>query len=105
MTLLNVQNENETRGFFEHTTPRDYLLTAMRKLQLSATIVESHVITTNRNVVEAIASFAEQSETDLVALATRADSGLSRLMRGSVADGLLRQTKLPLLIRNFDGHF
>jgi nucleotide-binding universal stress UspA family protein len=39
---------------------------------------------------------------DLIALATRADSGLSRLMRGSIADALIRQTKIPILVRKFD---
>ena len=38
----------------------------------------------------------------MIALATRADTGLSRLMRGSIADSLIRQTNLPVLVRNFD---
>jgi nucleotide-binding universal stress UspA family protein len=103
LTLLNVQNEDWTRGFFDHSNPRDYLLSATRSLKSIVSSVDAHVITTDRSPAQAIATFAEQSNVDLIALATRADAGLSRLMRGSIADTLIRQTNLPVLVRKFDG--
>lgn len=102
LTLLNIQNEEWTRGFFEHTNPQDYLRTVLRMLRENASFVEAHVITTDRSPAQAIATFAAQNHVDMIALATRADTGLSRLMRGSIADSLIRQTNLPVLVRNFD---
>jgi nucleotide-binding universal stress UspA family protein len=102
LTLLNIQNEEWTRGFFEHTNPQDYLRTVVRKLRADSSFVEAHVITTDRSPAQAIATFAEQNDVDMIALASRADGGLSRLMRGSIADALIRQTNLPVLVRNFD---
>lgn len=101
LTLLNIQNEEWTRGFFEHTNPHDYLRTVLRAQRANASFVEAHVITTDRNPAQAIATFAAQNNVDLIALATRADGGLSRLMRGSIADALIRQTNVPVLVRNF----
>jgi nucleotide-binding universal stress UspA family protein len=102
LTLLNIQNVEWTRGFFEHTNPQDYLRTVLRTLRADSSFVEAHVITTDRSPAQAIATFASQNGVDLIALATRADWGLSRLMRGSIADALIRQTNLPVLVRNFD---
>jgi nucleotide-binding universal stress UspA family protein len=102
LTLLNIQNEAWTRGFFEHTNPHDYLRTVLQILRANSSFVEAHVITTDRSPAQAIATFAAQHDVDLIALATRADAGLSRVMRGSIADALIRQTDIPVLVRNFD---
>jgi nucleotide-binding universal stress UspA family protein len=53
--------------------------------------------------VEEIARFAEIEGVDLVAIATHGRSGLRRLVLGSVAEGVLRQIQVPMiLIRPFD---
>jgi nucleotide-binding universal stress UspA family protein len=101
LTLLNVQNGDWSRGFFEHTNPRDYLLSAVDSLKFVAPSVEAYIITTQRSPAQAIAEFAEQNDVDLIALATRGDHGLSRLMRGSITDTLARRTRLPIVVRNF----
>jgi nucleotide-binding universal stress UspA family protein len=99
VTLLNVQNERWNRGCFEHTTPQNYLLSTLRNLKMRIPSVEAHVITTDRSVPQVIAEFAEQRDVDLIAMASGADGGLARLLRGSIADRLIRRTSLPVLLQ------
>lgn len=48
--------------------------------------------------VETIAAFAGQEQADLIAMATHGRSGLSRLLLGSVAAGVLRSAPVPVLL-------
>ncbi|MBN1161626.1 MAG: universal stress protein [Dehalococcoidales bacterium] len=45
-----------------------------------------------------IVSYAQDEAVDLIALATHGHSGLSRIVFGSVADQVLRESGLPILI-------
>ena len=47
---------------------------------------------------EAIAAFAGRERADLIAMATHGRSGLSRLLLGSVAAGVLRGAPVPVLL-------
>ncbi|MGH7409082.1 MAG: universal stress protein [Candidatus Methylomirabilales bacterium] len=47
---------------------------------------------------ETIAAFAGRERADLIAMATHGRSGLSRLLLGSVAAGVLRSASVPLLL-------
>jgi nucleotide-binding universal stress UspA family protein len=49
-------------------------------------------------VGEAIVDYAEGHEIDLIAIATHGRSGLGRLVFGSVADFVLREAGLPILV-------
>jgi nucleotide-binding universal stress UspA family protein len=100
ITLLNVQDTQWSLGFFEHTDPRGYLLSMKQQLQQSGVQVEAQGFSTSSDPVQAIASYADSREASLIAIGTRGDFGLSRLMRGSMADYLLRNTKLPILLQN-----
>ena len=46
----------------------------------------------------AIVSYSTQNEVDLVAIATHGHGGLGRLVFGSVADLVLRESGLPILV-------
>lgn len=98
VTLLNVQNPAWTNGPFEHTTPPGYLIGVANDLEKAIPSVSAYVMTTNRSLATAITSFAQQRKVDLIALATHSDGAWARLLRGSVADSLIRQTNLPLLL-------
>lgn len=50
--------------------------------------------------VEGIVNTIRASQPDLVAMATHGRTGLTRLVRGSVAEGVLRHSEVPLLICN-----
>lgn len=45
-----------------------------------------------------IVSYADENEVDLIAIATHGRSGLSRTLLGSVADHVLRESGLPILV-------
>jgi nucleotide-binding universal stress UspA family protein len=47
-------------------------------------------------------SFAELNHADLVAIATHGRSGLERFLKGSVTEGILRKTRMPLLVVRTD---
>ncbi len=47
---------------------------------------------------DAIVSYAAESEVDLIAIATHGRSGLRRMTFGSVADFVLRESGLPILL-------
>jgi nucleotide-binding universal stress UspA family protein len=47
---------------------------------------------------EVIVSYAQNENVDLIALATHGHSGLGRVIFGSVADHVLRESGLPILV-------
>ena len=55
-------------------------------------------ITVGEDVAEAITRSASRLRADLIAIATRGRGGLSRLMRGSVADKVTRMARTSLLV-------
>jgi nucleotide-binding universal stress UspA family protein len=50
------------------------------------------------NVSEAIAHFARREQADLVAIATHGRRGLARVVRGSVADGVIKDAMSSILV-------
>ena len=102
LSLLNVQNSEWTSGIFEHTSPAGYLIGIARDVRKSGSVVDAHLVTTERSLVRAVTSFAESRKADLIALATRSDRGITRLLRGSLTDRLIRRTDLPILLLGID---
>ena len=47
---------------------------------------------------DVIVSYAQNEPVDLIALATHGHSGLGRIVFGSVADHVLRESGLPILV-------
>ena len=52
----------------------------------------------NGIVAETIRDYAKKTHTDLIAMSTHGRGGLARLMIGSVADQLVRDSHLPVLL-------
>jgi nucleotide-binding universal stress UspA family protein len=102
LTLLNVQNAEWTSGTFEHETPTGYLVATARKLAEGLPSVDAQVFTSDRPVAEVLASSAKSRNVDLIALATHADDGWQRWLRGSVLDALIKRTDLPILTLSVD---
>lgn len=102
LTVLNAQNREWTKGIFEHTNPPSYLIGIARDLKKSVANVNALIVTTDRPIPAAVASYAEDRQVDLIALSTRSDRGLTRLLRGSFADQLMQQTDLPILRLGID---
>jgi nucleotide-binding universal stress UspA family protein len=102
VTLLNIQNKEWTSGVFEHTNPPGYLIGTARGFRDVVPVVDAQIVTTNKPVAAALASFAERRQFDLIAVATHADGEWRRWLRGSVIDSLLRSTDLPILTLTID---
>lgn len=62
-----------------------------KKIKVATTVIQG-------DPAQAIINYAEDSNVDLIALSTRGHSGLGRAVFGSVADYVLRQSKLPVLV-------
>ena len=55
------------------------------------------------STVDEILKTADEEKVDMIAMASHGRSGLSRMLHGSVASGMLQHSKLPLLlIRSLD---
>jgi nucleotide-binding universal stress UspA family protein len=50
------------------------------------------------DVAECLIDYAEQNDIDLILIATHGRSGVSRWVRGSIADRILRASRIPVLM-------
>jgi len=75
---------------------QEYLKNVMAAGAYDSTRVESVIL--NGAAVEALTKYAAQNNVDLIVMATHGLSGLSRWVWGSVADHILRSTRIPVLI-------
>ncbi len=90
-------------------TPNTSLLFEQRKAleqkleQLAAEcnargVPTSHRLLQEEKAERAIVDAAQDAEADLIVLGTHGRTGLERLLLGSVAEGVLRRTTLPVLV-------
>jgi nucleotide-binding universal stress UspA family protein len=98
MTLLNVQNRDVSRGRFEHSSPAGYLLGMAKMVRGKMPNVKAQMLVTSDNVCDAITDYALQHDVDLIGVTTENRHSLSRFLRGSLADALLRNTGVPILL-------
>lgn len=101
VVLLHVQKERPQSAFDDNNRLDQFESVVSRHAAL-APFVEKQVVITDRWVTDAIATYANQFEIDLIALATRPDRGVARLFRGSVVDGLIHRVRVPILAQAFD---
>ena len=88
-----AMRERETAG---EKIARDYLDQVVSRLQHESTEMHSEVLI--GNVADSLADFAEINEFDLILIATHGRSGVSRWVRGSIADKVLRSSNIPVLM-------
>ena len=76
-----------------------YLEDVAATLRARGWVVHTRVLS-HWSPAAAIADYAEERHCDLIALATRGESGLQRALLGSVADKVIRSARLPVLVWN-----
>lgn len=76
-----------------------YLEDVAATLRARGRVVHTRVLS-HWSPAAAIADYAEERHCDLIALATRGESGLQRALLGSVADKVIRSARLPVLVWN-----
>ena len=79
----------------------DYLNSVARRLKREGLKLTAEVLV--GGVAESLADYTEKSDIDLIILATHGRSGISRWMRGSIADRVLRFSPVPVLMVRANG--
>lgn len=103
LQVLCAQDENAasnlSRAWWEDALPmaHDYLNRVATRLRLSGLEVSTDIVV-GTTVADAIDAFAKSRRAGLVAIATHGRSGLRRAVRGSVADELMRNGAISLLV-------
>ena len=73
-----------------------YLKQIVEKFKNGATKLHTEAII--GNVPDMVVGYAEENKVDLIIMATHGRSGVSRWVRGSVADKMLRASSVPVLL-------
>jgi len=76
---------------------QEYLIRIARKVRWNGIPVRTDIVI-NENVANAISDFASQERADLVAIATHGRGGVARMLRGSVADAVMRSGRTSMLV-------
>jgi nucleotide-binding universal stress UspA family protein len=74
----------------------DYLAQIGKRLKQEGTSLHTEVLV--GRVTESLIDCAEQKAVDLIVIATHGRSGVTRWVRGSVADKILRYANVPVLM-------
>jgi nucleotide-binding universal stress UspA family protein len=88
-----VMQERETAG---EKIASDYLDQIVSRLEHSSVELFSEVLI--GNVADSLADYSENNEFDLILIATHGRSGVNRWVRGSIADKVLRSSRIPVLM-------
>lgn len=83
--------ESERKTFAE-----DYLNQIVNRLAYEGVKLQTKVIV--GRVADSLGDYAEKNNVDLILIATHGRSGVSRWVRGSVADKILRSSIAPVLM-------
>ena len=92
INVEDLQNREENRKSSAET----YLKEIMERLKPSETRLEKEVLI--GRPADKLADYAATNNVDLILMATHGRSGVSRWVRGSVADRILRSASVPVLM-------
>jgi nucleotide-binding universal stress UspA family protein len=100
--LTHIADERGTSPFSERRGVRqrfgkvmlEYWVDEAERLGLYA----SYMLDSSRNVTESIVNMASDEHCDLIVMGTHGREGIPRLVQGSVAEGVLKNTPLPVML-------
>ena len=75
---------------------KDYLDQIKNRLKSEGTELHSEVLV--GRVADSLADYIEKNDIDLILIATHGRSGVTRWVRGSIADKILRSSSVPVLM-------
>lgn len=90
-TEMLEKRESETKSL-----AKNYLDKVVSRLKYEGTAFHPEVIV--GRVTEKLADYAMKNDIDLIIIATHGYSGITRWVRGSVADKILRSANVPVLM-------
>ncbi len=83
------------------TDAQDYLTRVIDRLSADAAKFDTDVLV--GRAADKLAGYAEKNEVDLIIIATHGRSGVSRWVRGSVAEKILHSSNVPVLMVRASG--
>ena len=86
----------EKRELETKSLAKDYLEKIVNRLKHEGTALHAEVIV--GMVPESLSKYAVENDIDLILIATHGRSGVTRWVRGSVADKVLRSANVPVLM-------
>jgi len=92
---INVE-ELENREASRKASAEEYLAQVSNRIKPGGSKLEKEVLV--GRVADRLAEFADTNDVDLILMATHGRSGVSRWVRGSVADRILRAASVPVLM-------
>lgn len=97
ITLLHVLTP-QTYSRKEIVDPaRAYLLRTAERLRRGGVLATIDIVI-GENVAEAIGDYAGRERADMIAIATNGRGGISRMLRGTVADAVTRSARMSMLV-------
>jgi nucleotide-binding universal stress UspA family protein len=78
------------------SSAKDYLNKVANRLKHEGTAVRAEVLV--GRVTESLSDYAEKHDIEIILIATHGRSGVTRWVRGSVADKILRSANVPVLM-------
>ena len=90
------REESRERESTRKSAVKDYLNQIMDRLKYEGTELHSEVLV--GRVADSLADYTEKNDIDLILIATHGRSGVTRWVRGSIADKILRYSNVPVLM-------
>ncbi len=106
--LTHVADERGTSRFSERRGVRQRYGKVMLEYWVDEAqrqgLLASDMLDSSRNVIESIVNMASKEHCDLIVMGTHGREGIPRLIQGSVAEGVLRNTPLPVMLVHHTPH-
>ncbi len=90
------REESRERESTRKSAVKDYLNQTVDRLKHEGTELHSEVLV--GRVADSLADYTEKNDIDLIVIATHGRSGVTRWVRGSIADKILRSSNAPVLM-------
>jgi len=90
------REESRERESTRKSAVKDYLNQIVDRLKHEGTELYSEVLV--GRVADSLADYTEKNDIDLILIATHGRSGVTRWVRGSIADKILRYSNVPVLM-------
>ena len=90
------REESRERESTRKSAVKDYLNQIVDRLKQEGAELHSEVLV--GRVADSLADYTEKNDIDLILIATHGRSGVTRWVRGSIADKILRYSNVPVLM-------
>ncbi len=103
--LTHIADERGTSPFSERRGVRQRFGKVMLEYWVDEAerqgLLASYMLDSSRNVIESIVNMASNEHCDLIVMGTHGREGIPRLIQSSVAEGVLKNTPLPVMLVHY----